>query len=425
MIAKSLLMSLLACAMLTSTACKKSVLEPAMETQLLNKPDLNAIPAGQSIEPQIPTMAFVGVIQSETTLARFEEMRAAGITHCYSVFSDANALEKAMDIALKANIKMFVMCPELKTDPERTVKRFMNHGALAGYYLGDEPSSILFSSLKTWVNRIKALDSKHPCYVNLLPNYVTNKDLGTSSYQEYVKQFIDQVPVQLVSFDNYPIIGSTNLSVRERWYENLETISSEARKAEKPFWAFALTVAHGPYPVPTLAALRLQVFTNLAYGAQGIQFFSYWTINDPGGYNFNNAPIALDGTKTKVYYDLQAITAEIKSLSGVFLGAKLLSVAHTGTVIPLGTKRLTALPAVISVLKTEGIGAVVSILERNNEAFLVVVNRDFTKSMKLTIKCASVVNRVSKDGSSAPVSGKTENITVAPGDVTVFKWIKT
>lgn len=42
-----------------------------------------------------------------------------------------------------------------------------------------------------------------------------------------------------------------------------------------PFWAFALALSHKLdnthfYRIPTLAELRLQVFSNLAYGAQAI-----------------------------------------------------------------------------------------------------------------------------------------------------------
>ena len=83
----------------------------------------------------------------------------------------------------------------------------------------------------------------------------------------------------MVSFDHYPVIsdGKGPASLRGEWYENLEIVSAAARKAGKPMWAFALSVPHSSYPAPTPAHLRLQVFSNLAYGAQVIQYFTYWT----------------------------------------------------------------------------------------------------------------------------------------------------
>ena len=85
----------------------------------------------------------------------------------------------------------------------------------------------------------------------------------------------------MVSFDNYPV---TNEGVRQLWYENLMIIAEESEKAGLPFWAFAMSVPHWNYPVPTLASLRMQMYTNLAYGAQGLQYFTYWT---PGPEPFN------------------------------------------------------------------------------------------------------------------------------------------
>lgn len=408
-----LLVFLVAFVTTAAYGCKKGASAPEEEA---------GQPPEQEVAAQIPVMAFVGVPQSETTEARYEEMRSAGITHSYSIFSDANAMQKALDVGLRTGVKLFVSCPELKTDPESTVRRFMSHGALAGYYLNDEPGSSLFPSLAGWVKKITAIDNRHPCYINLLPNFAEADQLGVPGYRDYVNSFIRQVPVQLLSFDNYPVIGSTNQSIRERWYENLEIFSDEAMKAKKPFWAFALTVAHSPYPVPTLAALRLQVYSNLAYGAQGIQFFTYWNLYDPGGYDFHDAPVSLDGKRTEVYDKLKLITTEIKDLSVVFLGAKLISVAHTGATIPIGTKRLSALPKPVSVLETSGMGAVVSVMEKGPDSFLVIVNRDLTDPMKLTIKCDPQVQKILKDGSSVPVSTGMDTLLVDPGDVAIYKW---
>ncbi len=375
-----------------------------------------------TLAQQIPVMAWIGVPQAETTIARYREMNAAGITHSFSLFSNADAMEKALNIAQQTGIKLFISCPELKTDPEKTVRRFMKHPAIAGYYLRDEPSARAFPELGKWASRIKATDDLHPCYLNLLPTFAEIQQLGVPTYREYVSTFIKQVPIQMLSFDNYPIIGNSSQSIRELWYENLEIFSDEAKKANKPFWAFALTVAHSPYPVPTLAALRLQVYSDLAYGAQGIQFFTYWNLYDPGGYDFHNAPISLEGRRTEVYDKLKVISAEIKELSKVFLGAKQVSVAHTGAVIPIGTKRLSELPAPIKVLETEGLGAVVSVLKKGKESFLVVVNRDFVNPMKLNLKCEPEVKKVLRDGSSVPANTYMDTIIIDPGDIAIYQW---
>lgn len=372
--------------------------------------------------PQIPTLAWMGIPESETTLARFEELKAAGITHNFTMYSSADAMEKALKLAEKTGIKMVIACPELRSEPEKTVRRFMNSPATAAYYLRDEPPRKDFPALGEWAKRIQAVDDKHFCYLNLLPNHADLNDMGTANYLEYLDLFIKEVPLQVLSFDQYPVIGAGSSDIRESWYDNLELFAKESKKAAKPFWAFALTVAHGPYPIPTQAALRLQVYSNLAYGAQGIQYFTYQTVKDPR-WDFNNGPITLDGKRTEVYDRMKLMNQEIKALSPVFLGAKLLNVSHTGDTVPTGTFKLaSALPKPFRILETVGLGAIVSHLKNGNDEYLMVVNRDMVHTMKLFTKCDDNVQRVLKDGTIVPANSYMDTVVVEPGDVQIFKW---
>ena len=55
---------------------------------------------------------------------------------------------------------------------------------------------------------------------------------------------------------------------------------------------------------------------------------------------------------------IKAVNKEIQDIAGVFVGSKVVSVHHTGTIIPRGTTRLSALPWAIKVLETEGTGSI-------------------------------------------------------------------
>lgn len=367
---------------------------------------------------EIPVLAWYSIPPGETTLARYKELKETGITYSLSTFPDVESMSSALDTAQKAGIKLIVSCPELKSNTEETVRRFMSHQAVAGYMLRDEPNRSDFNDLGEWAKKIESVDDKHFCYLNLFPNYASEEQLGTKTYKEYVDLFIKEVPLKFLSFDHYPVIGD---SLRYNWYENLEIISDAARRAEIPFWAFSLSVAHGPYPIPTIAQLRLQVYSDLAYGAQGIQYFTYWTPYDTA-WMFNNGPISLEGKRTIVYDRIKSMNNEIKNLSEVFHGAKVVSVAHTGNKIPAGTKQLMELPKQIKTLKTEGIGAVVSVLKNGEYSYLVIVNRDFIKSMKLSIECSPKVEKVFKDGSVSPADTYQRDIEIDPGDAAIYKW---
>ncbi|MFA4870275.1 MAG: beta-galactosidase [Pedobacter sp.] len=370
-------------------------------------------------EAQIPVVAILAIPENLTNISRYKELRASGVTMSYYHFLNAHDMQAALDMGQQAGIKVFVSCPELISDPETTVRRFMNHPALAGYFLADEPSRKDFSRLGELVKKIRAIDDKHICYVNLFPNYQVEKYLGVRTYEEYLENFIKEVPTQIISFDHYPIIGSTKRSVRPSFYKNLETISEASQRSGRPFWGFALSVAHAPYPVPTLGALRLQVYSNLAYGAQGIQYFTYWTPATP---QFYIAAIGKDGKQTVVYQSLQQLNREIKGLSSVFLGAKMVSVNHTGNVKPMGTHALSKLPKPIVSLKTDGLGAVVSVMKNNGKSYLVIVNRDFTTPMNMWIRCIQGVSRVQKHGSSIKQNLSTNKVIVGPGDIVIYSW---
>ena len=370
--------------------------------------------------PPLPILAWGGPPQDQTTPERYKELADAGFTHNYSGFGGVEAMQKALDVAHAAGVKQFLSLPQLQSDPEATARRFKDHPALAGYYLRDEPSAADFEALAKWARRIQSADADHPCYINLFPTYATPDQLGAANYASYVERFLKEVPVPVLSFDHYPVIGADAL--RPDWYQNLEIISSAARGAGKPFWAFALSVAHAPYPVPTPAHLRVQVYSNLAYGAQGIQYFTYWT-SKSDTWDFHEGPIDPSGKRTQTYERVRAMNREVQALRGVFVGSSVVSVGHAGKSIPSGT-RAYAPAAPVRTLETDGQGAVVSLLEKERRRFLVVVNRDVVKAMKVavTLDPAAGARRVAGDGTYEALTGATLRREVGPGDVAVITW---
>ena len=370
-------------------------------------------------ESPIPIHAWMGVPPKYTNYNRFKEMADAGFTHSFTPYPDNDSMERALHIAKSAGLKLFVSTPELLSDPEGTVKRFKDHPALAGYHLRDEPNAKDFKDLGALVKRIRAVDDAHPCYINLFPNYATAEQLGTPDYRTYVRRFVNEVPVQMLSFDHYPVtIGG----IRPEWYENLEIVSKAARDTDKPFWAFALTVAHGDYPIPPLSHLRLQVFTDLAYGAQGIQYFTYWT---PSGtkWNFHDGPIKADGIRSPVYQRLMQVNHEIQDYACVFVGSRVLSVTFRGNPMPEGTTAFKSIPPIESV-EVLGGSALVSHLERDGRHFLVVVNCSvaYSRNINVQIDGSKQVSRVTRGGDVIPIKNTSYTTHLGEGGIVVLTW---
>lgn len=371
----------------------------------------------------IPIVGWYGIPQNGK-IEDFVNQRKSGIEYNL-VHYNANIEDvlKSLDTAHNGGVKIILGSPLLKTNTEEFVRRVKDHPALAGYSLKDEPPVIEFDSLGMLVKRIRGIDPNHFCYINLLPNYAEKIAFG-ENYESYINTFLDKVPTLFLSFDNYPIYvdsKSNKLMLRPQWYENLEVVSKLTRKKQKTFWAFALTTAHLNYPIPDIAQIRLQVYSNLAYGAQGIQYFTYWTPTGQPKMNFREGPV-FNEKLTSVYDIVQSVNKEIISLSKVFLGAKVQNVYHVGGEIPIGTRRLAKLPSGIKVLDTKGSGAIVSLLKKGNYSFLVVVNRNLQETIKLSVRGEKSITYIPKDGSNLLIGLKIDTREIEPGDVAIYRW---
>lgn len=379
-----------------------------------------------SAQEQFPILAWYSIPASETTVDRYLEMKEAGITYSLSFFSNLSDLQKALDVAEKVGVKLVASCPEMKSDPAKNIPKLMNHPALAGYHLIDEPGIGLFKELGDWGRKIQSIDNQHFCYVNLFPNFADSvKQLGTGNYLKYVRECNAQIPLQFLSFDYYPIMKDR---ISKTWYENLEQFSSEAKKAGKPFWAFALTTNYdeGHVTPQTLAAMRLQVFSDLAYGAQGIQYFTYWSatsVNTPSSEDQRGAPINAAGKRSVVYDRVKQMSQEIQALAPHLLGAKMVWVRHASKgMIPQGTVRLTSLPTPVRVLDAGGAPILVSLLQKGDKNYLMVVNKDFVNSINLVFNGDDTVRKVQKDGSLVAANAYESALELDPGDAAIYQF---
>ncbi len=383
--------------------------------------------------PEIPRLAWGSIPEQFTSIQRFKELKEAGITHHFHYhYSDADQAQKALDAAQAAGIKMILTCPQLQTDPEGTVKRFQNHPALEAYFIKDEPKNEQgFIAAGVLADRIRAVDKSHFCYLNLLPGGKTNS-VGTIPYADYLGWYSKYFKPEIVSFDHYPIYTdkvSDKIRVRPDWYDNLECISEFSRNIGKPFWAFALSVSHDiaskRYPEPAIEHLRLQVYSNLAYGAQGIQYFTYWTPKTDSENPVNNdeyyykGPILPDGQKTPIYDLVKTVNQEISNLSFVFYGSTVKWVRHIGigsqnTTVAL-TNELNSTP--IRELNGQG-GILVSLHKKCDKHYLVVVNYELKENL-LEIQTASPVFRILKSGASKEAE---KQLRLLPGDAAIYTW---
>lgn len=405
---------------LTLTNCIKDIedvytvksIDVATIESLISSKDLNDYPSVKDTTG-FPLMAWRGIPDEYISIERFQEVKASGINLMFYPYKSIENMQIVLDYAEQMNIKVLISCPGLITQTEMIVNLFKDHPANAGYFLQDEPSASHIPTLKKLAETIESIDNTRFAYINLLPNFFSPKDYAVGSYEEYIRKFITEIPLKMLSFDHYPVVSNY---IRPSWYYNLAFIRDEAEKAGIPFWAFVLTSAHWSYPVPTIDHLRMQVYSNLAYGAKGIQYFTYWMPDrDP----YISGPINNKGIKTNEYYLLQEINKEIHNLSYIFQTSKVTKVSHYGD-IPQRTTQFTNAPYFVESIDIKGGDALLSEMENEDNSFFMIQNTNLHREIGIDIQTDNQTKIVLKNGIIIPASLIKEEFKLTPGDMVMF-----
>jgi hypothetical protein len=340
-------------------------------------------PAADSSEPtvRVPILGWHSIPEGELSIDRFRELADMGLTHSLMHYSPAGNA-RALELAAQTGVKLFVGDGRFGrpgVELEQAAQTYRHHPALAGYLLRDEPSVGAFAALAAARDALKAVDPAHWSYVNLLPTYANATQLGCETYPEHVRRFLLEFRPDVLSFDHYSILEGDRL--RGSYFQNLEWIRQASLEFETPFWAFALTCPHKPYPMPTLGHIRFQSWSNFAYGAKGLQYFTYWTPK-PGTWDFHDAPIRLDGTRSATWDILKAFNQEVQACADIILNSRSVAVYHTEP-LPAGTRGLDDSSPFSRIEGGEAIVAVHQLPDASRYAL--VVNRSFSKTVTLRL----------------------------------------
>jgi len=380
---------------------------------------------------ELQILGWWGIPEEKVTVERYQEARQSGFNVLMQRASNAEKMHGFLDMAKSVGIKLSVLLPEFD---EASVAKLKDHPALMMWHIKDEPKYTDFAKVAETIRRIEAVDGRHPCYVNHIAN--ASVSMGVPDYAAYMERMLREFKPKLISADFYPCrladttraipyrdIGN-EVYVSPKWYRQLEYLSGLARREKLPLALFACDVAHNVinyvYPVPTVAMLRLQMYSNLAYGARMLQYFTYWNPYSKTRLKFHESIIREDGTRSPVYDRVRQVNRELQARAFVFMEAELVSVAHTGAEIPIGTRRLEKLPPYVKSLTTPDGGAVVAQFAGLKFDALVVVNRSPVREMQLNIVLDPSVARILEDGSSVSAAAYGGAYLVSPGAAEIF-----
>lgn len=370
---------------------------------------------------EFPILGWISIPDSAATPERYREMREAGFNISFSHFGNNSEISRAARAAHGTGVKIIAGSPHLEVATRASIDTLKKYDEIVAWFLRDEPIAAGFPQLAQFRDSVYAADPTRLVYLNLLPRTVEPKNLGTATYDDYMREFLNSVRLPLLSYDMYPVNeDGDEATLSPMLFTNLESARRVSREYGVPFWAFCLSTAHTPYPIARPAHMEVEAFSALAYGAQCIQYFTYW---QPVSHrwNFHHAPIDKDGKRTDVYYMVQSLNREIQALAPVFLDAEVVDVWHTGKEIPDDTRRLTTLPAPFLSLTSDGPGVLVSHLRNNGRQYLMIVNRDIRNAQRVDFATTSnSIKEIQPDGKSRKTTAR--SATIAPGRYLLLTW---
>jgi hypothetical protein len=342
---------------------------------------------------RLPIMTWPGPDAALLNPETFRLVAEAGFSVNMSFLGGREANLKALELARAAGLKLMVQddrISKLLEDPapaldllDAVVADYKGHPAFYGYFVTDEPNASKFERLGAIVAKLRALDPAHPAYINLFPTYANETQLGTPTYEEHVTRYLDAVRPPFLSFDHYPV---TTSGLRSDYYRNLEIVRAMALERGLDLWAFTLVTPHAVYPPPTAGHVRLQLWSDIAYGAKALQYFTFVT---PGGtdYAWGSGLVDKSGRPGPAFPIARDVNAEIRGVEGLILRWRSVAVYHTGS-LPPGTRGPEAGDPVLS---SEGAPLLVGVLADGPARYIVLVNKDYERPGSAVLRFAPEV----------------------------------
>jgi hypothetical protein len=266
--------------------------------------------------PDFPIGLFWPPHPYASTAQRFAEIKNAGFDFIISgnYAGDGNIFQYQLGLARDSGLKMLISddiqirnmsrwfsISDTTTDflsvtPAEASALYIRardaygpYSSLAGFNFYDEPGAGWFATLAKALSISRELAPQLLPYINLLP----------SDDATYYRNFVDVVQPSLISFDRYPLLSEGREDAN--YFHNWAIVRDAALHGDIPAWVFIQTLAYNNHREPTAAELLWQVNISLAYGAKGIQYFTYWTPEAARGEGFGPALITVDGKRTSRY----------------------------------------------------------------------------------------------------------------------------
>lgn len=326
-----------------------------------------------------------------------------------------------------------------RTEMKEFVNKYKYNPKLAGWSLYDEPTWINLNQVKERYDSLLKADDSHFVSINFvgeMQKSFTGPCRTLTGYLDSIHQiFGDSLDVW--SSDCYPIwIMNGKIIVRyNEFYTNLEAYAQKSRETGIPMWTYCQSMhcdigGHHVLPEASVPYLSFSAFSALAYGSQGIAYWTYSMKPSSPAETYLSALVDLDGNKTPAWYAAQSVNRQIRALTPVFLGATMEEVRHSGNIPLKDVRPFVSNFGPIDRLTNGDKGVLVSHLSNDGKDYIVIVNHDVQEKQNIRLKFKREFSNITEIRAS--VSGKMiretvsglQKFTLPPGGYIIYQWQK-
>lgn len=288
---------------------------------------------------------------------------------------------------------------QIRQRVEYLLNRYGGKPALAGFNLYDESHRSMFGLLGFAKSEVteQSGGSQLPC-ANIWPSHTASSALGTRTYERYLELYFSEVDPDVLSFDHYPLLAK---GITSDYFYNWAVIRRFSRTYDVPSWVFIQSVGFdgskvglGRRRTPNENEIFWQINVSLAYGAKGMQYFTYWTPSDPR-VDFKDALVTRGGQLTPLYQYATNANEYLKVMGRELLPLTSESVVHARERRPpRGAKAFKADNWVRAVSGSPVIlGRFFSV--DDPDRYLFVANRSLAKLAETRLTLVDSISRVS------------------------------
>ena len=221
---------------------------------------------------------------------------------------------------------------------------------------------------------------------------------------DYLRRSLGTVDPPGRCLDHSPPLGGH--SVTSAFFYTWAEIRKLSQKFGVPSWGFVQSLGFDGGAAglairrePSEREIFWQINVSLAYGAKGLQYFTYWTPDTQPGASikFGSALISRGGQRTRLYYYAKRANAYLRVMGKVLLPLVSESVVHAEEArTPRGARTFKSDAYVRSV---SGSPIILGRFRRPgapNERYLLVANRSFKRAARTRLRLTSYARYVSQ-----------------------------